>query len=171
MKRITWFITTSAAVVAVSATGAFHPTPRLIWNATASTPIGLYVLQQATSLNVGDLVTVRPPEPIASFLTEGGFLPKGVPLLKHVLALPGQSVCRSGLAIAVDGMTVGEARARDNHGRDLPIWDGCRQLASDELFLMNPSIADSLDGRYFGPLPRSSVFGRATPLWTEGDAR
>jgi hypothetical protein len=30
-----------------------------------------------------------------------------------------------------------------------------------------------VDGRYFGPLPRSSVIGRALPVWTDeaGDGR
>jgi type IV secretory pathway protease TraF len=38
---------------------------------------------------------------------------------------------------------------------------------------MNWSVPDSLDGRYFGPIPTSSVIGRALPLWTdeEGDGR
>jgi hypothetical protein len=30
---------------------------------------------------------------------------------------------------------------------------------------MNWDAADSFDGRYFGPLPRASIFGRAVPLW------
>ena len=39
-----------------------------------------------------------------------------------------------------------------------------------DVFLMNPGVPDSLDGRYFGPLPASSIIGRAVPLWTdEGD--
>ena len=38
---------------------------------------------------------------------------------------------------------------------------------------MNWQSADSLDGRYFGPLPVKSIIGRAVPLWTdeEGDGR
>ena len=31
---------------------------------------------------------------------------------------------------------------------------------------MNPDRADSLDGRYFGPLDRSTIIGRAEPVWT-----
>ena len=34
-----------------------------------------------------------------------------------------------------------------------------------DVFLMNPRSADSLDGRYFGPLPAASIVGRAIPLW------
>jgi type IV secretory pathway protease TraF len=31
---------------------------------------------------------------------------------------------------------------------------------------MNTVPADSLDGRYFGPLPLTTIVGRADPIWT-----
>ena len=34
---------------------------------------------------------------------------------------------------------------------------------------MNWQSADSLDSRYFGPLPVSSIVGQAMPLWTDED--
>ena len=45
-------------------------------------------------LFVTELVAVEPPEPLATFLAERRYLPRGIPMLKHVLALPGQTVCR-----------------------------------------------------------------------------
>ncbi|WP_298305228.1 S26 family signal peptidase, partial [Reyranella sp.] len=54
-------------------------------------------------------------------------------------------------------------------GRSLPGWQGCLVISQDALFLMNSQSADSLDGRYFGPLPRSAVTGRAHPVWTKED--
>ena len=128
-------------------------------------PIGLYVVGPATQLQVDDLVVVRPPEDVAAFLAEGGYLPRGVPLLKRVLALRGQTVCRIGRAITVDSLAVGDARERDSHGRALPLWQGCRVIAEGDVFLMNRQSANSFDGRYFGPLPVASVVGRAKPLW------
>ena len=139
--------------------------PRFIWNASASVPIGLYVVEPASQIQLNDLVVVRPPEDVAAFLAEGGYLPRGVPILKHVLALPSQTVCRFGSGVSIDAIAVGEARERDSHGRALPLWQGCRVLAKDEVFLMNRP-ADSFDGRYFGPLPAASIVGRAEPLWT-----
>ena len=110
---------------------------------------------------------MRPPETLARFLADGGYLPRGLPLLKHVAALAGQSVCRVGLTVTVDDVAVGEARDRDSRGRSLPIWQGCRVIGQGEVFLMNRQSALSLDGRYFGPLPAASIVGRAIPLWTE----
>ncbi len=121
------------------------------------------------NLEVTDLVAVDAPEPLATFLSDGGYLPRGVPLLKRVAALPGQRVCRTGLVITVDGVPMGDALDRDRRGRPLPIWQGCRLVANGELFLMNWQVRDSLDGRYFGPLPATAVIGRATPLYTDED--
>jgi len=83
---------------------------------------------------------------------------------------PGQSVCRNGLTVSVGSVTVGEARERDSRGRPLPFWQGCRVIAAGEVFLMNARSANSLDGRYFGPLPAASIIGRAASLWTHRTA-
>ena len=141
-------------------------TPAYIWNASKSVPIGLYQLQPVGRLAVTELVAVRPPEPLASFLDRNGYLPIGIPMLKHVLALPGQTVCRKGLTISVDGIDVGNALSRDSRGRPLPVWQGCHAVEANELFLMNWQSDDSLDGRYFGFVPNSSVIGKALPVWT-----
>jgi conjugative transfer signal peptidase TraF len=139
--------------------------PSFIWNASESVPIGLYRLQQVRKLDVTELVAVRPPEPLVSFLDFNGYLPSGLPMLKRVLALPGQTVCRTGLTIAIDSIEMGKARERDSRGRSLPVWQGCRLIAKGEVFLMNWQSAESLDGRYFGPIPASAVIGRALPVW------
>lgn len=146
------------------------PAPRVIWNASASAPIGLYRVQKVDQLRRGELVVVTPPERLATFLAGRGYLPQGVPLLKHIVALPGQLVCRAKARVTVDGRLVAIARERDSRGRPLPSWQGCRRLADGELFLANPDVPDSMDGRYFGPLPASSVIGRAVPLWTDPPA-
>jgi conjugative transfer signal peptidase TraF len=168
MSRRAGALSIAALGVGLTAVPPLDP-PLLIWNASASVPVGLYVVERPIDLRVADIVVVRPPEPLAEFLADRAYLPRGVPLLKHVSALTGQSVCRNSLAVTIDGAAIGEARERDSHGRPLPSWQGCRVVSADEVFLMNPRSADSLDGRYFGPLPASSVIGRAIPLWTMGE--
>lgn len=162
-------IATHAAVSVLALSMWVDPPPKLIWNASASTPVGLYVIDDSGPLDLTALVAVNAPEPLATFLSDGGYLPRGTPLLKRVAALPGQRVCRNGLAITVDGVAIGDALDRDRRGRPLPVWTGCRVVAERELFLMNWEVRDSLDGRYFGPLPTASVIGRATPLYTDED--
>jgi conjugative transfer signal peptidase TraF len=167
MTRFGRITATSAVVLGVGLSVLFRPAPRLIWNASASVPIGLYAVHPAGALHANELLVVMPPEPLATFLDERHYLPKGVPLLKHVLALPGQTICRSDRTITVDGVTMGDALDRDHLSRSLPVWHGCRVIADGDVFLMNRQSGDSLDGRYFGPLPTLSIVGRAYPLWTD----
>ena len=155
----------SVAVLAL-ASGAGR-TPLYLWNASASVPLGLYGLHPSNTRYVGELVAVVPPEPLATLLADRSYLPRGVPMLKHVLALPGQTVCRNALTIFVDDIAMGNARERDRLGRLLPAWKGCRVIGGDELFLMNLRSADSFDGRYFGAIPSSAVIARAHPIWIE----
>jgi conjugative transfer signal peptidase TraF len=166
MTRFGYVMTTYFAVLGFAGAAIFPVSPKFIWNASASVPIGLYTVHRPGALHVTDLVVVRPPQALASFLDERRYLPRGVPMLKRVLALPGQTVCRTDRTITVDGVTMGEALDRDSRGRPLPVWQGCRVVASDEVFLMNWQSEDSFDGRYFGPLPSSTIVGRADPLWT-----
>jgi conjugative transfer signal peptidase TraF len=165
-NRSTTLLSMAVAVAVIGTTLGPKSAPRLVWNASESVPIGLYQVQPARRLIVTALVVAYPPEPLATFLADGGYLPRGVPLIKRILALPGQTVCRTGLAITVNAIEMGAARERDGRGRALPVWQGCRTVAGDEVFLMNWDEPASLDGRYFGPIPSSSIVGQATPFWT-----
>lgn len=157
-----------AAAVVVKTMGP-KPAPALVWNASESVPIGLYQVQPAGRLSVTELVVAFPPDPLATFLAQRNYLPRGVPLIKRVLALPGQTVCRNGLTITVDGIDMGQAREHDHAGRLLPIWQGCQVVGKGYVFLMNWDEPASLDSRYFGPIPAASIVGRAEPLWTYED--
>lgn len=151
-------------VAAIAATGVVGSQPTLVWNASESVPVGLYRLRSARPIAIRDLVAVRPPERLALLLSEGGYLPLGAPMLKRVAALGGQIVCREGALVMIDGDVVGVSHERDSAGRPLPVWQGCHVLSEDEFFPMNAA-PDSLDGRYFGPLPRSAIVGHALLLW------
>jgi conjugative transfer signal peptidase TraF len=159
-------MTMCVAALSIGLSALFHPALRLLWNASASVPIGLYAVHRAGALYVEELLVVTPPEPLASFLDQRRYLPKGVPLLKRVLALPGQTVCRIERTTFVDGIAIGDALDRDHLGRLLPVWHGCRLIAAGQVFLMNRQSPNSFDGRYFGPLPTTTIVGRAEPLWT-----
>jgi len=154
----------SAFAVSFVAIAIADPLPRVIWNASASAPIGLYRIHPDRDPPTGALVAVAPPDRLARWLSARGYLPEGLPLLKHVAAKAGQRVCRVGDAVSVDAQPVAIARARDGQGRPLPVWRGCYTLKTGEVLLLNPAHPNSLDGRYFGPLPASAVIGRATPL-------
>lgn len=158
-------ITTLVATSALGLSALLPPPPKLVWNASESVPIGLYAISPPGELRVTQLVLARPPEPLATFLDEGRYLPRGVPLMKRIAALPGQQVCREGRDLKIDGATWAIARERDSRGRLLPQWFGCRTVAEGEVLLLNWDSPGSLDGRYFGPIPASSIIGRAAAVW------
>lgn len=173
MTRFGYVLATYFSVMGV-AIAAFIPTPlRLVWNASASVPIGLYDLDLPRHLEIGDLVAVMPDKPLADFMVDRGYIGRGVPLMKRVMGLPGQRVCRTGNAVTVDAVPLGDALGRDSQGRELPVWQGCRHIADGDIFLMNPDVRDSLDGRYFGPIPARTVISKAAPIYTDeaGDGR
>ncbi len=169
MTRFGYVMTTYFSVMAVASASFISLPVKLLWNASASTPLGFYDLAPTHNLAVGDLVAVLPEKPLADLLVGRGYIGRGVPLLKHIAALPGQDVCRIGNVITVDAVPFGEALDRDKRGRLLPNWQGCRRIDDGDLFLMNPSVPDSLDGRYFGPIPVRDVIGKAAPLYTDED--
>lgn len=149
---------------AVAATIACPPRPRLVWNASASAPIGLYAVAGKAAIRSGDLVIARTPSAVRDLAARRHYIPANVPLVKRVAASPGDSVCALGQEIFVNGRWIGERLAADARGRAMPWWSGCVVLPDGALFLLMEKPA-SFDGRYFGPTSTRDVIGKAIPLW------
>jgi len=157
----------AAAVTALGVASASVFAPRLVWNASASAPIGLYSVSRER-FERGDYVIVSPSSGIQALIDERGYLPPATPLLKRVAARSGARICRDKGSVSIDGAVVAHALLRDSEGRTLPVWSGCKTLKADEIFLLNDH-AQSLDGRYFGATKTAFVIGVARPLWTRGE--
>ncbi len=153
-----------AGLVVASAAGIWPL--RLVYNASASVPIGFYAVGEVEDLAVGDLVVARLPLISEQLLLERGYIAPDVPVLKHVMARIGQRVCRAGDAVTIGDRPAATALDVDGEGRPLPRWSGCRALGPGEVFLLNVAAPASFDGRYFGPVSIASIIGKATPLWT-----
>ncbi|MEO5774475.1 MAG: S26 family signal peptidase [Sphingomicrobium sp.] len=149
---------------ALLGTIAHSPKVRLLWNASASAPIGLYLIKPGATLEVGDMVAARAPDGARQLASARGYLPSDVPLVKRVAATRGSQVCALRARIIIDGRTVARRRKHDAHGRDMPWWTGCRRLLPGEALLINGAAA-SFDSRYFGPVDRSAILGKAVLLW------
>jgi conjugative transfer signal peptidase TraF len=141
-------------------------TPKIIWNASASAPVGLYWVLPDRSIARGDLVLATLPDAARILAAERNYLPANVPLVKRVDAIAGDTVCGIGMTVTVDGREVAERLPADGQGQALPVWQGCRVLASNEVFLLMEAVLDSFDGRYFGPVETRRIIGRLVPLWT-----
>ncbi|MES2255534.1 MAG: S26 family signal peptidase [Pseudomonadota bacterium] len=157
---------TIMVIGAVAALAVLIPSnPLLVWNATASAPLGLYRLEAPVELHRGDLALVKLPSSIGKFAAQRGYLPVTVPLIKPVAALAGEIVCGIGSFIFIGGNVAARRLDRDTQGRVMPRWEGCRSLGPDDAFLLNPSVQASFDGRYFGVVSRRAILGRLIPIW------
>lgn len=168
-RRMTLILT--GAALAALLVGSLVEMPRLlIYNPSTSAPRGWYWVGSSTHLQLHQFVVAQLPDKTAMLADQRQYLPKGVPILKEIGALGGQRVCMSkgddGGRLVIDGHAVARTLVRDRAGRALTAWPGCRVLAGDELFLLSRHSNASFDSRYFGPIRRSAVIGRAIPLWT-----
>lgn len=144
----------------------YRPQLRLVWNASASVPLGLYRIEPGVAPQFGDLVALRPSPALGRFMAERRYVEANVLLIKPVAAASGATVCRIGVRVTIDARPVASALPRDRFGRPLPAWSGCRRLRAGELFLIAPYRRDSFDSRYFGVIDSRRIVGRALPLWT-----
>jgi len=141
------------------------PLPRLVWNASASAPLGLYAVSRRAALAAGDMVIARVPQPMRQMAAARGYVPAKVPLVKRIAAVPGDMICARGNAIFVRGRWVATRRDRDGSGRPLPWWNGCILLHDGHYFLLMPEVPASFDGRYFGVTKSADIVGKARLLW------
>lgn len=150
--------------IALATTIALPPHPLLVWNASASAPIGLYRVGRA-DLATGDMVIAWPPAGARDFAARRHYLPANVPLVKRVAAEPGDTICALGAEIFVNGGRIAERLDRDGAGRPMLRWSGCFTLRHGALFLLMADSPTSFDGRYFGATGRGDIVGKATLLW------
>lgn len=163
LRRRAAAIVIGAGLLLVSA--AFPPAPRLVWNASASAPIGLYAVAPGSLAEPGDMVIARVPATYRRLAATRRYVPINVPLVKRVAAAAGDEVCARGLEIVVNGRPIARRRPVDGAGRAMPVWSGCIRLRGRQLFLLMDAPA-SFDGRYFGVTDGADVIGKAWPLWT-----
>lgn len=144
---------------------AVPPSPRLVWNASASAPVGLYAVDPGASIQAGDMVVARLPDEWRALAARRRYLPANVPLVKQVAAVAGDQVCAVGAHVRVNGRPIVARRSTDAAGRPLPWWHGCIRLRQDQFFLLMRDSPASFDGRYFGPTDGAQLVGKATLLW------
>ena len=159
------FVAAGALCAALAATLLLKPGPLLLWNASASSPLGLYWIRSPDGLGVGDIAIAWPPLAARRLAARRHYLPDGVPLVKNVAAASGAFVCARGPIVFINGRRAAVRRSRDRAGRLLPWWSGCRTLGKGDLLLLAPEVPEAFDGRYFGITSASEVIGKGTLLW------
>lgn len=148
----------------IGATALLDPLPRLVWNASASAPRGLY-LRLSPDFVRGDLVLARLPEEARRIADERHYLARDALLIKRVAASRFDTVCMTGNDLTINGRHAVRRLELDGEGRLMPRWRGCERLGGYHVLLLAEGEPVSFDGRYFGPVERRLVIGRLVPLW------
>jgi type IV secretory pathway protease TraF len=159
----------STALVGAVVLAVVVSTHWLTFNITPSVPVGLYRRTTVPqSLARGDLVIFAVPASVQAFHS------RWLPLLKPVAAVAGDMVCMNSALLWVTsnwterpavayGLVHQQVAEEDlpqllGEGHCLTIEEGQVLLASKE--------PRSLDGRYFGLTPITTIRALAIPLWT-----
>lgn len=166
--RITLAVTVGAAAL-IAAAALLDPPPLLVWNASASAPIGLYRASFERP-GRGDFVLLRLQGEAQGIAISRGYLPPNLPAIKRITAIPGDEICRRDSQVFINGRPVASALARDSLGRLMPVWRGCFTLVGDEFFVLNAHPA-SFDGRYFGAVSAAQIDAVAVLIWRRDEAR
>lgn len=154
----------AAAILPVSATFVAQPSPRLLWNVSASTPKGLYAVHLGVTPKAGDMVVAFVPNEARMLAASRRYLPLGVPLVKRVAAASGDRVCARADLLFINRRFAARRQEEDSNGRILPHWSGCITLRPGEYLLLGDHLW-SFDGRYFGVTGAKEIIGRANLLW------
>lgn len=145
----------------------------LVWNRTASVPLGLYLAEEVTGdeLQRGDLGCFAYQAP--SWAKDRKYFPDGFKLCKPVAAVAGDTYALLNGKLMVRHqatgreLVAGEMAKADSAGRALPqnALDAA-VLQPGQMLLVAGAHANSLDSRYLGVIATAQVKLRLYPLWT-----
>ena len=141
---------------------------------TASVPQGLWFVHQG-SLSRGAYALVCLPLDVARLGRRAGYLPSGhcpgnvLPLMKHVVALPGDRVTVEADGVRVNGTLLARSRplTHDSEGKII-VGRTPRKtetVAAGTIWVLGDS-SKSWDSRYYGAIPEARVLGLGTPVLT-----
>ena len=123
-KRLLILASTFISIVAVITPFTTNFPIKLIYNSSPSAPIGFYQITSADSLKRGAFALVPTPPGFRILAAQRHYIPINVPLIKRVIALSGDEICRLETKIIINNKVVAEALLKDSQGRPLPIWQG-----------------------------------------------
>ena len=122
---------------------------------SASMPIGLSVVVPVHHIQRHDIVIFRLTPAIRNGLLRQGWQSPPTILMKTVMAIPGDVVCKRDQAIWVNHQCI--APVIHQHFVDQPF---CQVLPANYYLLMSTHHKNSFDSRYFGPVSIKQILGR-----------
>lgn len=133
----------------------------ITYTKSSSMPQGWYLVVPAKNLQRNDIVVFLPPKNTRDFLSQQHWGPKNNLLLKYVMGLPGNLACKYNHYLWINQQKIAPLLVFYAPHKKLPQNNFCRQLTNDEYLLLSTKITRSFDGRYFGPVKRENIMGKA----------
>jgi len=131
------------------------------YQVSRSMPQGFYFIKPVHQLKRGDSVIFHPPTATLTFLVQQGLVPKNGILMKNVMAIPGDYVCKKNHEIWINHRYIAPVYTHGLHHQFLPSNPFCQTLAANQYLLMSTHITHSFDGRYFGSISKTQIIGQA----------
>lgn len=144
-------------------------------NISPSVPMGIYIKKSTTDIKRGDIVAVC----LNSFYTHYGlqrlYLKSpgqcngAMPLIKQVLAIPGDHV-----KLLDDYILVNRKRYayrtfyHDHQGKSLRVFPRGEYVSAHDYWLFGINNSHSWDSRYWGPIPRQKIITVLNSLFIWG---
>jgi conjugative transfer signal peptidase TraF len=143
-------------------------------NHTPSLPTGIWRIEPLEGQpQRGQIVSFCPPDnDVMRWARDRGYVSSGQcpggyqPMLKPVVAIPGDAVTVTAHAVTVNDALVERSGrlAFDSDGNRLPaLPQGAYRVDAGQVWLLSSRHPRSFDSRYFGPAPIEAIIGRARP--------
>lgn len=143
----------------------------LVLNLTPSMPRGLYVKEFSSEINRNDIVLVCLNDPYKSIGLAKGYLAKGKkckgsdPLLKSVIAIPGDNVVLYDDYVMVNGVKLPYPTSLvDSQNNPLTIYPRKSYRNTAGYWLIGVHDKNSWDSRYWGPVAKEQIVGKVKAL-------
>ncbi|MDX2164738.1 MAG: conjugative transfer signal peptidase TraF [Gammaproteobacteria bacterium] len=146
-------------------------------NITPSEPLGIYKIHQISEVNQihrDDIVAVCLSSRYQDLGLRQGYLFSGMrcgktaPLIKTVVALPGDTVILKSNEVVVNGkVLIYATKYIDSHGRRLDVFPRGVYKNIKTYWLIGTSDPNSWDSRYWGGVNRKNIVFTVVPLLTQ----
>jgi type IV secretory pathway protease TraF len=136
----------------------------LTYQVTPSMPKGFYLIIPAKTFSYKSIVVFHPPDAALKFLLQHHWIPSSGLLMKYVMAIPKDFVCKKNHLIWINNKKTVPVFHYFAPGKPLPNTAFCHRLGKNQYLLLSNKISHSFDGRYFGPVTKPQIIGKGIKL-------
>ncbi|WP_162896448.1 signal peptidase I [Cysteiniphilum halobium] len=131
---------------------------------TPSMPEGWYFTYPQLDYHKGDSVVFIPNQQTENYILARKWLPKGIPLLKEIVGVAGDSLCIKNQNVYINGQWIGKVYKTDGQGNILPMFRFCGTIPKDSYFMQGVANPHSFDSRYYGLVNKAQIMSKAVKL-------